>query len=77
MHRANWQHSCLYDKHLFVRWQDERPEVALIDLEKLRRPILYWKAAAHDLDQLKRHQQIWSDDEWCMLEAAHRSVDGG
>jgi hypothetical protein len=71
MHRAHWQHSCLYDKHLFVRWQGERPEVALIDLEKLRRPILHWKAAEHDLDQLKRHQQIWSEGEWKILLAAH------
>ena len=72
MHRADWQHSCLYDKHLMIRWQGERPEVALIDLEKLRRPILRWKAAAHDLAQLKRHQCIWSEEEWRGLEAAHR-----
>jgi hypothetical protein len=77
MHRAHWQHSCLYDKHLFVRWQGERPEVALIDLEKLRRPILHWKAAAHDLNQLQRHQKIWSAEEWRMLEAAHRNSVGG
>jgi hypothetical protein len=77
MHRAHWQHSCLYDKHLFIRWQGELPEVALIDLEKLRRPILRWKAAAHDLDQLQRHQKIWSGDEWRVLEAAHRSSVAG
>ena len=77
MHRACWQHSCLYDKHLMIRWQGDRPEVALIDLEKLRRPIFSWKAASHDLAQLKRHQRIWSEDVWRGLEAAHRSSLAG
>ncbi|MCP5267993.1 MAG: InaA protein [Zoogloeaceae bacterium] len=71
MHRAGWQHSCLYDKHIMVRWQDGQPEIALIDLEKLRRPLLPGKAARHDLEQLKRHQQVWSEAEWRQLLAAH------
>ena len=71
MHQKRWQHSCLYDKHVMVRWQGEIPEVAIIDLEKLRRPLLVWTAAAHDLDQLKRHQQVWSDSDWQLLLTAH------
>ena len=72
MHRAHLQHSCLYDKHIMVRWEGEDPEIALIDLEKLRRPLFPWRAAWHDLDQLKRHQRLWSSDEWRLLEEAHR-----
>ena len=68
MHRASFQHSCLYDKHIMVRWTDEKPEIALIDLEKLR-PTR--RAAAHDLDQLKRHQCLWKDDGWALLLASH------
>ena len=68
MHRASFQHSCLYDKHIMVRWTDEKPEIALIDLEKLR-PTR--RAAAHDLDQLKRHQRLWNDDGWALLLASH------
>ena len=67
MHRAHLQHSCLYDKHIMVRWQADTPEVALIDLEKLRKPLLFWRAGPHDLDQLKRHQTIWNGEEWRLL----------
>jgi tRNA A-37 threonylcarbamoyl transferase component Bud32 len=74
LHRAYLQHSCLYDKHVMVRWDDGRPEIALIDLEKLRRPWLPWRAAAHDLDQLSRHQSIWSSADWQELLAAHRTA---
>ena len=77
MHQAHWQHSCLYDKHIFVRWNENTPEVALIDLEKLRRPVLFWRAADHDLDQLARHQAIWSSTEWSLLLAAHREASAG
>jgi hypothetical protein len=72
MHNAHLQHSCLYDKHVMARWQDALPEIALIDLEKLRRPVLPWRAARHDLDQLKRHQFIWTNSEWDLLEQSHK-----
>jgi tRNA A-37 threonylcarbamoyl transferase component Bud32 len=71
LHRARLQHSCLYDKHIMVRGQGAAAEVALIDLEKLRRPLLPWRAAAHDLDQLSRHQALWDDGDWRALLAAH------
>jgi hypothetical protein len=74
MHRHNLQHSCLYDKHIMVRWQHGQPTVALIDLEKLRRTWLPGKAARHDLEQLQRHQKIWSDADWALLEQAHRAA---
>lgn len=74
MHRARLQHSCLYDKHVMYRWQDDKAEIALIDLEKLRRPYLPWRAAQHDLDQLYRHQNIWDHNEWQRLLAAHREA---
>lgn len=74
LHRHNLQHSCLYDKHIMVRWQDEEPAVALIDLEKLHRAWLPGKAARHDLEQLQRHQKIWSAADWALLEQAHRTA---
>ena len=71
LHRANLQHSCLYDKHIFVRWRDGQPKIALIDLEKLRRRLLPGKAGRHDLDQLWRHQEIWDENDWRILEQRH------
>jgi serine/threonine-protein kinase RIO1 len=71
MHRANLQHSCLYDKHIFICWWESGPQIALIDLEKLRRRLLPGRAAKHDLDQLRRHQTIWSEQEWHTLLRAH------
>lgn len=73
MHRARLQHSCLYDKHIMVRWADGRPDIALIDLEKLRRPLMPWRVAKHDLNQLKRHQFIWSESQWKLLLESHAS----
>lgn len=72
LHRARLQHGCLYGKHIMVRWQGETPEVALIDLEKMRARLRRSTAVEHDLDQLARHQAIWSADEWAVLLAAHR-----
>jgi hypothetical protein len=73
MHRHQLQHSCLYDKHIMVRWHDGQPMVTLIDLEKLRQTWLPGKAARHDLEQLRRHQKIWQPDDWALLEEAHRT----
>lgn len=75
LHRHNLQHGCLYDKHIMVSWQDEELAVALIDLEKLHRAWLPGKAARHDLEQLQRHQKIWSAADWALLEEAHRTGD--
>lgn len=74
MHQAKLQHSCLYDKHVMYRWQNAQAEIALIDLEKLRRPYLPWRAAKHDLDQLRRHQKIWDETDWQKLLSAHRAA---
>jgi hypothetical protein len=74
MHRHNLQHSCLYDKHIMVRWQDGEPTVALIDLEKLHPAWLPGKAARHDMEQLQRHQKIWQAADWALLEEAHRTA---
>ncbi len=71
MHRARLQHSCLYDKHIMVRWSDDGAEIALLDLEKMRRRLSRRAAARHDLDQLCRHQRLWPQDEWHLLVASH------
>lgn len=71
LHRSRLQHGCLYDKHVMVRWQAQRPEIALIDLEKMRRRATRIAAARHDLDQLWRHQTLWSELEWRLLEQSH------
>ena len=72
LHRARLQHSCLYDKHIMVGWQEDAPEIALIDLEKMRPRLTGRAAAKHDLKQLKRHQAIWSENDWNALEISHQ-----
>lgn len=73
LHRARLQHSCLYDKHVMVRLNgDAPPTVALIDLEKMRPRLTQKRAAKHDLQQLKRRQHFFSDDNWETLLEAHR-----
>ena len=72
LHRAKLQHSCLYDKHVMVRWDGDTPRVALIDLEKMRSRLTVGNAARHDLKQFQRRQKLISPTEWPRLEQAHR-----
>jgi hypothetical protein len=79
LHRARWQHSCIYIKHIFVRVCGEgeaaRPEAALLDLEKCRRRLTPAQAARHDMQQLRRHSS-WNDDDWRRLIEAYRAAFG-
>jgi hypothetical protein len=64
LHGHGLQHSCLYPKHLMVKAEEGESglhvDVRLIDLEKLRRPIVPAMAARHDLDAMNRHALGWS-----------------
>lgn len=71
LHRARLQHGCLYDKHIMVRWRDDGADLALLDLEKMRYRLTRKSAAQRDLNQLRRHQQLWSATEWRALEDCH------
>ncbi len=81
MHQSRWQHGCLYDKHVFVKVDDDLSqgaaviEVALLDLEKSRRRLSRSRAAQHDLRQLRRHSS-WSDTEWATMIYGYQTVFG-
>ncbi|MBF6032525.1 InaA protein [Pseudomonas sp. P155] len=70
MHKGRWQHSCIYIKHVFVRVTGEgesaKVEVALIDLEKCRQRLTAYRAASHDMKQLRRHSSF-RDADWKKL----------
>lgn len=67
MHLNKYQHGCLYGKHIFVKTtaSTDQPsiEIALIDLEKVRRRTNAQKAALHDIPKLKRHSVI-TEEQW-------------
>ncbi len=64
MHKHRLVHNALHPKHLFVRLVEGRsPEVALIDLEKMRRTFTRGQAMRRDLDSLNRRARIWSDTD--------------
>lgn len=71
LHRARLQHSSLYDKHVMARREGERFVVALIDLEKMRPRLTAGMAAKHDLQQLRRRQRLFREEDWVGLRAAH------
>lgn len=77
LHRARLQHSCLYDKHVMVRWDGDSPDVALIDLEKMRPRLRARAAAKHDLEQLQRRQSVLDADAWAVLLEAHARAFAG
>lgn len=73
MHGAGLQHSCCYAKHIFVKTDSatQTVEVALLDLEKLRRRWPARSAALHDLAQLYRHKEGMPDTDWNVLVDAY------
>jgi len=71
LHRAGFRHGCLYGKHLMAKHIDSAPEIAFIDLEKLRPAIFRARAIRHDLEQLQRRQGIWNTTHWQAFLAAH------
>ncbi|MNZ33120.1 hypothetical protein D3C78_504590 [compost metagenome] len=63
LNAGHWQHGCLYPKHMFVRVEGEKIDVALIDLEKARRRLSVHRAARHDLQQARRRSS-WTEAQW-------------
>ncbi len=76
LHRAKLQHSSLYDKHIMVKWRDEGPVVALIDLEKMRSRLTRAAASRHDLEQLERRQKVFDEADWQVLLASYQRTFG-
>ena len=71
LHRAAWQHGCLYPKHIFIKRHQtadgDWAEVALLDLEKSRRRLLSVTASRRDLQQLYRHKGAMPEGDWQLL----------
>lgn len=61
--KGRWQHGCLRMKHVFVRVQGDKVEIATLDLEKSRQRLTATRAARHDIRQLRRRSD-WSDALW-------------
>lgn len=72
LHHARLQHTGLYDKHVMIRWDGDKPAVALIDLEKMRRRLTRAAASRQDLEQFKRRQQLFGEDDWQFLLVCYR-----
>lgn len=79
LHRAGWQHGCLYPKHIFIKSHAPGDgggvEVALLDLEKSRRRLFSRSASRRDMGQLFRHRDGMPAADWhVLLEAYNRSM---
>lgn len=58
MHAAQYQHNCLYPKHLFIREQESGEfDARFIDLEKAKRLPFKGNVALRDLGTLHRHTE--------------------
>jgi hypothetical protein len=73
------QHGCLYIKHIFVRVTGEgdsaNVEVALLDFEKCRQRLTAYRAASHDMLQLRRHSS-WNSTDWEKLSYFYETAFG-
>lgn len=64
MHRQGIQHSCFFQKHVFVKVdQDGRTEARVIDLEKSRWRPMRTLCAMRDLYSLSRFSSGWSSTD--------------
>jgi len=60
MHDNGYQHNCFYLKHVFARpLQDGDVELRVIDLEKVKKPLVKRRATFRDLYTLSRHSDRW------------------
>lgn len=73
LHQHQFQHNCLYPKHLFARETgDGNYEVRLIDLEKAKRRWLQRPIWLRDLGTLHRHAENWSRTDRLRFFLAYR-----
>lgn len=76
-HKASWQHSALYPKHVYIRLcHSEEGEtsirVGLIDLEKSRQRLRATHASRHDMRQFRKHAPALSEQEWLWLKQCYQ-----
>lgn len=66
MHKHRLQHNCLHSKHFFICIHNaSTPEIALLDLEKMRKRLSVKQAASHDMLHLKKHTKpLLQELEW-------------
>ena len=62
-HSFSLVHRALYPKHIFVKNINNNPEIALIDLEKVRKNTSANACAIFDLAALNRHSEGWRRTE--------------
>jgi len=63
LHENQLTHGCLYGNHIFLRSNQTDPDIRLLDLEKLSRPIRWHQGVTRDLDQLFRHTPQLTESE--------------
>ena len=62
-HNYGLVHRALYPKHIFVKNVNNNPEIALIDLEKVRKNTNLNERAIFDLAALSRHSEGWRNTQ--------------
>lgn len=78
LHRHKLQHGSLYGKHLFVKAQSSAQplvEVALLDLEKVKKRNTAKEAALHDIPKIKRHSLL-NAQQWHFFVNAYEQAFG-
>jgi tRNA A-37 threonylcarbamoyl transferase component Bud32 len=67
LHHHKLQHSALYPKHIFIKFDEGEFDVGLIDLETMRSRFSAERASRRDLNQFRRHQPDWGEASWACL----------
>lgn len=59
-HETGLVHRALHPKHIFIKVNANKPEVALIDMEKSRYASIFYRRAIEDLKRLNRYMDGYS-----------------
>jgi len=73
LHRAGWRHGCMYGKHVFVKTTGANAQIALLDLEKSRRPLLT-RHCLKDVQQLMRHCKGMPQEDQHFLQKQYQGL---
>lgn len=67
MHGFHLQHNCLYPKHVFVKKEDDRWDVRLIDLEQLKWRLFKRTSTLRDIGTMYRHGALYENGMFSQL----------
>lgn len=75
LHAKRWAHFGLFQKHVFLRFHGETPEIKLIDFEKARKCLTRTRCLLEDVSRFLRHGKNLSREQQKLFLQAYFETD--